>query len=68
MIWHLLTCAKRVAVLVQTSQEQTSAAVAPGPAVKSYAIQQPPQLLTLHLKRFEQVNTSRVADKQLAPV
>lgn len=30
-------------------------AVAPGPAVKSYAIQQPPQLLTLHLKRFEQV-------------
>lgn len=31
-----------------------SAAVKPGPAVKSYSIQDPPQLLTLHLKRFEQ--------------
>ena len=58
MIWRLQTCAHRAAVPVQGAQEQPAAAVAPGPAVKSYAIRQPPQLLTLHLKRFEQVHTN----------
>jgi hypothetical protein len=58
MIQRLRTRAKGPAVLVQGGQQQASAAVAPGPAVKSYAIQQPPQLLTLHLKRFEQVRIS----------
>jgi hypothetical protein len=66
MIRRLQTCAKRAAVLVQGAQEQAAAAVAPGPAVKSYAIRQPPQLLTLHLKRFEQVHTSEGSLVQLA--